>query len=150
MGMPGLSGFAAEFPIFIGTWRGIPEEITNNPAWNTGLTEGGAHYYVYISIIAALGIILTAAYVLRVTGQVFFGEFNSELYHEVEERPLRLQDRAAIVILGSWLIIMGVYPQILSNKIQSAVEPVVGVLTKSEASTNNLPAEVPAEAQQGE
>ncbi|KAB2857273.1 MAG: NADH-quinone oxidoreductase subunit M, partial [Anaerolineae bacterium] len=30
MGMPGLSGFVAEFPIFVGVWRGIPELIWDN------------------------------------------------------------------------------------------------------------------------
>ncbi len=126
MGMPGLSGFIAEFPILIGTWEGIPQEIINQSS--TTLTEGGAHYYTYIVIAAVLGIILTATYVLRVTAQVFFGEFDDEKFPEVNTKPLKIQDRAAIFILASWLVIVGVYPTILSTKIESAVEPVVGLL----------------------
>ncbi len=83
MGMPGLSGFIAEFPIFSGMWK-ASEQIT--------LNIGPLHlanYYSVIVIIAALGIIITAAYVLRVTGQVFFGEFNRELYPEVGDITLR-------------------------------------------------------------
>lgn len=129
MGMPPLSGFVAEFPILIGLWRGIPEEIWSNPDWATALTEGGAEYYRYIVLIAVLGIILTAAYVLRVTGQVFFGDFNEELYPEVNENPLRIQDRVAIIILCVWLVVLGIYPPIMSDKIESAVEPVVALLT---------------------
>lgn len=129
MGMPGLSGFVAEFPILIGLWEGIPEAITGNPEWSTILTEGGANYYAYIAILAVLGIILTAAYVLRVTGQAFFGEFDAEKFPEVPANPINIQDRVAIVLLTFWLILLGVYPQIMSGMVESAVEPVVGLLT---------------------
>lgn len=129
MGMPPFSGFIAEFPILIGLWRGIPDEILNNPEWTTALTEGGANYYTFIVILAVLGIVLTAAYVLRVTGQVFFGEFNEELYPEVNEKPLRIQDRIAIFVLAIWLILLGLYPQLMSDMIESSVEPVFGLLT---------------------
>ena len=127
MGMPGLSGFIAEFPILIGTWKGIPSELLTD-ATTTVLTDGGAHYYTYIVIAAVLGIILTATYVLRVTAQVFFGQFDDEKYPEVNTKPLKIQDRAAIFILASWLVIIGVYPQIMSDKVESAVKPIVGLL----------------------
>lgn len=129
MGMPGLSGFVAEFPILIGVWKGIPGEIIDKAA--TPLTEGGANYYVYVVALAVLGIILTATYVLRVTAQVFFGEFDDEKYPEVNTNPLKLQDRVALFLLGSWLIILGVYPKIMTGMVESAVEPVVGLLKHS-------------------
>ncbi len=129
MGMPGLSGFVAEFPILIGVWDGIPEEII--AAAPTALTEGGAKYYVYVVALSVLGIILTATYVLRVVGQVFFGDFDEEKFPEVLTSPLKVQDRVAIIMLTSWLIILGVYPQIMSGMVESAVEPVVGLLKHS-------------------
>jgi NADH-quinone oxidoreductase subunit M len=130
MGMPGLSGFVAEFPIFIGLWKGIPAKILNNPDhanWATSLTSGGAHYYAFIVILAALGIIITAAYVMRVVGQVFFGEFDEKKFPNVP--PLRLQDKIALVLLSSWLIVVGIYPQLMSNMVEGAARPVVGLLT---------------------
>src|SRR5260370_8109741 len=74
MGMPGLSGFIAEFPIIQGVWRGPMIDPTTlklayMPTFN---------YYAIIAIVSALGIIVTAAYVLRVVQQVFFGEFNDQ------------------------------------------------------------------------
>jgi NADH-quinone oxidoreductase subunit M len=129
MGMPGFSGFVAEFPILIGVWDGIPEAITGNPDWVTGLTEGGANYYGYIAMAAVLGIVLTAAYVLRVVGQVFFGEFDAEKFPEVVERPILIQDRVALILLAVWFFAIGIYPQLMSDTIESAVEPVVGLLT---------------------
>ena len=129
MGMPPFSGFIAEFPILIGVWEGIPDEVMKLSDSPLLFGDNPGNYYAYIVVLAVLGIILTAAYVLRVTGQVFFGEFNEELYHEVNEKPLRIQDRLAIVMLASWLIILGIYPSIMSDKIASAVEPVVGLLS---------------------
>lgn len=126
MGMPPFSGFVAEFPIFVGLWNGIPQEIIDLSP--TPLTEGGAHYYVYIVILASLAIVLTATYVLRVTAQVFFGEFDEKKFPEVLTKPLKLQDRVALLLLSTWLIVLGLYPRIMSNKIESAVEPIVGLL----------------------
>ncbi|MFN8527582.1 MAG: NADH-quinone oxidoreductase subunit M, partial [Anaerolineae bacterium] len=77
MGMPGFSGFIAEFPIFVGMW---------NASSNVALQIGSftlTNYYSILVIIAALGIVITAAYVLRVTGQVFFGEFRRDKYPDV-------------------------------------------------------------------
>jgi len=112
MGMPGLSGFVAEFPIFTGVWQG--------PVF------GGINFYPIVAILAALGIILTAAYVLRVTFQVFWGKFNDERFPGVTN--VRLQDRAVLLILGATLVVLGVYPQILSGMIQNAVLPIVNAL----------------------
>ena len=44
MGMPGFSGFVAEFPIFMGAWKALP----------------------IVAIIAILGVIVTAGYILLV------------------------------------------------------------------------------------
>ena len=126
MGMPPLSGFIAEFPILIGAWEGIPESITTFAP--TALTEGGANYYRYVVILAVLGIILTATYVLRVTSQVFFGEFDAEKYPEVLTKPLKIQDRVAIIMLASWFFILAIWPTVMSDMIESAVVPVVGLL----------------------
>src|SRR5690606_5017252 len=54
MGMPGLSGFIAEYPIFMGMWAAsndISLQIGNFTLSN---------YYSVIVIIAALGIVITA------------------------------------------------------------------------------------------
>ncbi|OGO65661.1 MAG: NADH dehydrogenase, partial [Chloroflexi bacterium RBG_19FT_COMBO_47_9] len=51
MGMPGLSGFIAEFPIFMGVWQVKP----------------------IIAIIASISIVITASYIIRIIGRVFFG-----------------------------------------------------------------------------
>ena len=56
MGMPGFSGFVAEFPIFMGVWRIQP----------------------WVAILAALSIVITAAYIMLAVRRTFFGEMPKE------------------------------------------------------------------------
>jgi NADH-quinone oxidoreductase subunit M len=120
MGMPGLSGFIAEFPIFTGMWQ-ASETIKLQIA---GFTL--SNYYSIIVVIAALGIVITAAYVLRVTGQVFFGEFNEKKYADVGD--ITITDRIILILLGAPLIILGVYPLIMERMIQSGLGPILKIL----------------------
>jgi NADH-quinone oxidoreductase subunit M len=102
MGMPGLSGFVAEFPIFTGMWD-ASQQITLQAG---GLTL--SNYYSVIVVIAALGIVITAAYVLRVTGQVFFGDFKADVFPEVGD--IAITDRIVLILLGAPLLILGILP----------------------------------------
>ncbi len=120
MGMPGLSGFIAEYPIFVGMWAASPDialQVGNFTLQN---------YYSVLVIIAALGIVITAAYVLRVTGQVFFGEFDRAKYPDVGD--IAITDRIILILLGAPLIIIGVYPAIMAPMIESGIRPVIALL----------------------
>lgn len=119
MGMPGLSGFIAEYPIFMGlfdatdvTLRIGSFELTN--------------YYPIIALFAVLGIVITAAYVLRVTGRVFFGEFDAQRFADVGD--IFVTDRIILLLLGLPLLIIGIYPAVLAPMIEAGVRPVVALL----------------------
>jgi NADH:ubiquinone oxidoreductase subunit 4 (subunit M) len=73
-----------------------------------------------------LGIVITAAYVLRVTTQVFLGEFNAQLYPEVGD--IAITDRVILLLLGLPLIIVGILPGVIAPMIQAGVTPVVALL----------------------
>ena len=120
MGMPGLSGFIAEFPIFQGMWA-ASEQIT----LQLGIFEL-SNYYSVLVIISALGIVITAAYVLRVAGQVFFGEFDAARFHDVGN--IEMTDRIVLIILGAPLIILGLYPPIMAPMIESGIRPLIALL----------------------
>lgn len=120
MGMPGLSGFIAEFTIFTGLWQASP---------NISLAVGDLvlnNYYAIIVILSALGIVITAAYVLRVTGQVFFGEFDREKYPDVGDITLR--ERFVLVLLGSPLLILGILPAVMAPMLEVGLRPVLTLL----------------------
>ncbi len=120
MGMPGLSGFIAEFPIFQGMWA-ASEQITLQLG-----TFQLSNYYSVIVILSALGIVITAAYVLRVAGQVFFGEFDAERFHDVGN--IQMTDRIVLIILGAPLLILGLYPPIMAPMIESGIRPLIALL----------------------
>ncbi|RMG88168.1 MAG: NADH-quinone oxidoreductase subunit M [Chloroflexi bacterium] len=120
MGMPGLSGFIAEFPIFQGMWA-----ASENIALKIGnftLTN----YYSVIVVFAALGIVVTAAYVLRVAAQVFFGDFDEKKYPNIGD--ILPRERIILFLLGVPLIILGVYPSIMAPMITTGVNPIIALL----------------------
>lgn len=126
MGMPGLSGFIAEFPIFAGVWRG-PVFVQGGVSSLIKLTYFPTfNYYPIIAILSALGIIVTAAYVLRVVQQVFFGGFNEQRFPGIKD--VTAIDKTALVLLGSALVIVGVFPQIMTAMIESGMRPISTLL----------------------
>ena len=118
MGMPGLSGFIAEFPIFMGLWNGTSMNLTNTMA---GLNP--ANYYNWIAILAVLGVVITAAYILRAIGRVFFGEYDEHKWHDM--RPLLGIDKVALFTFSAILIVIGLFPSVISGIIESGMSPVV-------------------------
>lgn len=120
MGMPGLSGFIAEFPIFMGMWA-----ASNDITLQLG-SFTFSNYYSVLVILAALAIVITAAYVLRVTSQVFFGEFDAEKYPDVGD--IALTDRVILLLLGVPLILIGMMPFLMAPMVQAGVSPVVAML----------------------
>jgi NADH-quinone oxidoreductase subunit M len=108
MGMPGLSGFVAELQIFMGLWS------ADNVAW----------YDPWIAMIAATGIVVTAAYVLRVVQRVFFGELKPEF---ADLPGVNFLDKTALFILSGLLILIGVYPKIMMSLIEVGVAPLAAL-----------------------
>lgn len=120
MGMPGFSGFIAEFPIFQGMW---------NASESVALAIGPftlTNYYSILVIISALGIVITAAYVLRVSSQVFFGEYNQERYGDLP--AITVPERVVLLLLGVPLIVLGLYPPIMAPMITEGIKPVLLLL----------------------
>jgi len=104
MGMPGFSGFVAEFPIFMGLWR-------DN---------------ALIAIIAAVSIVITASYIFRIVGQVFFGKIPDKFKDHVHD--IKALDKIALVFLSIILIIVGIYPSIMVPLVDSGVNNVLRLL----------------------
>jgi len=129
MGMPGLSGFVAEFPIFLGVWQGGSMELS----W-TALLLNPANYYPWIAILAILGVVITAAYILRAVGTVFFGDYDEHKWHDM--RPMLGIDKVAVVTFVLILIAIGLFPSIISNIVESGVTPVVQRIQEAQQLTD--------------
>ncbi|HEX9615889.1 MAG TPA: NADH-quinone oxidoreductase subunit M [Anaerolineales bacterium] len=101
MGMPGFSGFIAEFPIFMGLWR----------------------YQPWIAIVAVVSIVITASYIMRIIGRVFFGQLPEEFVGHVKD--VTALDKVALGMLSIILIVVGVYPTVMVPLVQSGVQNVL-------------------------
>ncbi len=105
MGMPGFSGFVAEFPIF----RGI---------WSTNLW--------WMAIIAAVSIVVTASYVLLVVRRVFFGKMPEEFEHHIP--PINTLDKIALTLLMALMIGIGLLPTLMVPWVQTGVQHILTLL----------------------
>jgi NADH-quinone oxidoreductase subunit M len=104
MGMPGFSGFIAEFPIFMGVWQTYP----------------------WIAIVAAISIVITASYIIRIIGNVFFGNLPAEFEGHVHD--VSVLDKVALVFLSGILILIGVFPSVMVPMVQSGVQNILRLL----------------------
>jgi NADH-quinone oxidoreductase subunit M len=94
LGLPGTAGFAAELMVFLGAWR-------------------GAH--AWWAVPAILGAFVTAIYVLRATRMIFWGPGPSADFHELHDA--RRAEWAAPIMLGTAIVLFGVWPRLLLDVI---------------------------------
>lgn len=104
MGMPGTSGFVAEFPVFMGVWQTLP----------------------LVAIIAAIAIVVTAAYILLVVRRVFFGDLPAEFANTVTD--ISVLDKFTIGMLSMIIIGLGVFPVLMVPLVQSGVSHALTLL----------------------
>jgi NADH-quinone oxidoreductase subunit M len=133
MGMPGLSGFIAEFPIFLGVWDGGDLNLPNAVF---GLNP--ATFYPIVAIVSVFAIIITAAYILRAVSTVFFGDYEAERWHDM--RPIMAIDKVVLVGFVVILVVIGMLPQVIAPIVQSGIEPVVDRLNNAQETLSLLDA----------
>ena len=104
MGMPGFSGFIAEFPIFMGAWLVNP----------------------WVAIIAAIAIVVTAAYILITVRRVFFGSMPADLAEQITD--VSWMDKVAIGLLVVIMVAIGWFPSLMTPMIQSTVNRILALV----------------------
>ncbi|MBD2868363.1 NADH-quinone oxidoreductase subunit M [Paenibacillus sp. IB182493] len=96
LGLPGLSGFVAEFLAFLGLFESM--------RWLTAL--------------GVVGIVLTAAYVLRAVLKITFGA-QREKYGAL--RDARLVEAVPMIVLLAFILLLGCYPSVLTDTMQTSI-----------------------------
>lgn len=99
LGLPGMSGFVSEFLAFLGLFQ----------------------VHVVLAVVGALGIILTAAYLLRATLHITFGTMPPN-----QASDLLGYEYVPAVTLIVIIILIGVYPNVLSVFIEATLKGMGG------------------------
>jgi len=97
VGLPGFSGFVAEFNVFVGTFRSYP-------------VIGG---------LAVLGAGITAVYIFRLLALSFFGQFNEERWGGLKE--MNKFETAGGALLIAFILFMGLWPAPFVDRISPTV-----------------------------
>ena len=134
MGMPGLSGFLAEFPIFMGIWEG--NSLNFGAAPNTFLGLNPSDFYWLVALLSVLGIILTAAYLLRAITSVFFGEYDEHKWHDM--KPILPIDTVVLVSFCAIMIVIGVYPNVIAPIVEAGISPVAARVSQAMVETQDM------------
>ena len=102
LALPGLVSFIGEFLVLLGTFQ----------------------RYMWVGGIATLGIVITAAYVLRVYQKSMTGSVGDGLS---DIRDLRAREITVLVPIAALTIFLGLYPAPLLNVVNPAVQTVMTI-----------------------
>ena len=104
MGLPGLAVFVSEFLSIMGGYEAFPVQ----------------------GVLAALGIILSAMYLLYMLARVIFGPIERPKYEGISDAgPVEM---AAIVPLATLLLVLGIFPALLISVQRPAVEAILSAI----------------------
>ncbi|MBI2265704.1 MAG: NADH-quinone oxidoreductase subunit M [Armatimonadetes bacterium] len=98
LGLPGMSGFVAEFLVFLGAFP----------------------MYKYVTLAAITGLVLTATYILRAGEKIFLGPLNTK-YEAIGD--VMGIEKVHLYTLTFFVILFGLFPTLLINLSNPAVTP---------------------------
>jgi NAD(P)H-quinone oxidoreductase subunit 4 len=124
LALPGMSGFVSELMVFVG--------FATSEAYSLA-------FRVVISVLAAIGVILTPVYLLSMLREIFFGEENRELVAhsklvDAEPREIYVISCLLVPIVG-----IGLYPRIMTDSYRASIELLVRQETSALAKVGPLP-----------
>jgi NADH-quinone oxidoreductase subunit M len=104
MGLPGLAVFVSEFMSIMGGYTAFPVQ----------------------GVLASLGIILSAMYLLYMLARVIFGPIEKPPYEELKDADA--VEMASVVPLAVLLVVLGVFPALLISVQRPAVDAVLALI----------------------
>jgi NADH-quinone oxidoreductase subunit M len=108
LGLPTTSGFAAEFLVFLGSYNST---VVPN-----------VHVY---TIIAIIGVVLTAGYILWMLQQAFYGPVKEEFNGVKDADNL---EKFYMFVLVAMIMLVGIYPAVMTNVFKLGIEPIVKLI----------------------
>jgi len=100
LGLPGMSGFVSEFMAFLGLFKEMP----------------------IIAAIGCIGIIMTAVYLLRAVLGITYGKAQREFAGVTD---LKSVEFIPVLVLVAFIVLIGVYPSVLSEPLKTTLETIM-------------------------
>jgi len=107
LGLPLLSGFVSEFMIFVGAFSALNKILVG---------------------IAVLGVVLGAAYMLRMVQNVFLGEFDLARWAGLKE--INFREIVTVTPLALLTLFVGVYPKPLADMMAATLQNVITLMAR--------------------
>jgi NADH-quinone oxidoreductase subunit M len=108
LGLPTTSGFAAEFLIFLGAF-----------------SSTAVPYAQVYTIVAIIGVVLTAGYILWMLQRTFFGPVREEFKGVKDADGLEM---FYMYVLVAVIMLVGIYPAILTDVFKLGISPIVKLI----------------------
>jgi len=108
LGLPMTSGFAAEFVTFAGSF-------------SSGVVNGVEVF----TILAVIGVVLAAGYILWMLQRTFYGPVKEEYNNVADADRLEKGYMFAFVAL---IMLVGIYPALLTDMIKLGISPITGLI----------------------
>ena len=107
LGLPGMSGFVSEFMVFVGAFSALDK-------WLVG--------------VSVLGVVLGAAYMLRMVQNVFLGPFDMQKWGGLKE--INVRELVTVVPLMLLTLFVGVYPKPLTQLMQATLDNLIQLMAR--------------------
>ncbi len=107
LGLPGMSGFVSEFMIFVGSFSVLNQ---------------------YLVGISVLGVVLGAAYMLRMFQNMFLGEFNMAKWGGLTD--INKRELMTVVPLAILTLAIGIYPKPLTDLMSATLQNLVHIMSR--------------------
>ena len=101
LGLPGTSGFVGEFLVLVGAFK----------------------VNFLVAILASIGVVLAAAYILWLYKRVIFGKLENNQIKEMKD--LNKSEMGVLISIGILVIFFGVYPEPLFNTVNVSVDNLI-------------------------
>jgi len=108
LGLPGTSGFAAEFITFVGCY--------------SSSVFGGIQIY---TLLGVFGIVFTAGYILWMLQRAFYGP-PQDKFNEMPDADN--VEKICMFCFVAAILLVGIYPAVLTNVIKMGIEPLMKVI----------------------
>ncbi len=107
LGLPGMSGFVSEFMIFVGAFSALNKVLVG---------------------VSVLGVVIGAAYILRMVQNVFLGEFDSARWGGLTD--INARELATVIPLGVLTLLVGIYPKPLEILMSATLQNLVNLMAR--------------------